>query len=38
MEIKKITIEFQAIDGSRIKKTYDIEKGIDPLKSLKIHQ
>jgi len=38
VKIKKITIEFQAIDGSRIKKTYDIEKGIDPLKSLNIHQ
>ena len=38
VKIKKITIEFQAIEGSRIKKTYDKEKGIDPLKSLNIHQ
>ncbi len=38
VKIKKITIEYQAIDGERIKKTYDIGKGIDPLKTIKVSQ
>jgi hypothetical protein len=38
VKIKKITIEYQSVDGQRIKKTYDVEKGIDPLKCLKITQ
>jgi hypothetical protein len=38
IKIKKITIEYQAVDGERIKKTYTIEKGIDPLKTLKVTQ
>lgn len=38
VKIKKITIEYQSVDGQRIKKTYDIEKGIDPLKTLKVLQ
>lgn len=38
VKIKKITIEYQSIDGVKIKKTYDIEKGIDPLKTIKVSQ
>ncbi len=38
VKIKKITIEYQSIDGMKIKKTYDIEKGIDPLKTIKVSQ
>ncbi len=38
VKIKKITIEYQTIDGERIKKTYDIEKCMDPLKTIKVSQ
>jgi len=38
VKIKKITIEYQSVDGQRIKKVYEIEKGIDPLKSIKVSQ
>lgn len=38
VKIKKITIEYQNIDGERIKKTYDIEKCMDPLKTIKVSQ
>lgn len=38
VKIKKVTIEYQSIDGVKIKKTYDIEKGIDPLKTIKVSQ
>jgi len=38
VKIKKITIEYQSVDGARIKKVYDIEKCIDPLKTLKVLQ
>jgi hypothetical protein len=38
VKIKKITIEYQGVDGERIKKTYTIEKGIDPLKTFKVTQ
>jgi hypothetical protein len=38
VKIKKITIEYQSVDGARVKKVYDIEKGIDPLKTIKVSQ
>jgi hypothetical protein len=38
VKIKKITIEYQSIDGMKIKKTYDIEKCMDPLKTIKVSQ
>ncbi len=38
VKIKKITIEYQGVEGARIKKVYDIEKGIDPLKAIKVTQ
>ena len=38
VKIKKITIEYQSVDGERIKKTYTIDKGIDPLKTFKVSQ
>jgi hypothetical protein len=38
VKIKKITIEYQTIDGMKIKKTYDIEKCMDPLKTIKVSQ
>ena len=36
-KLQSITIT-PPVDSVKIKKTYDIEKGIDPLKSLNIHQ
>lgn len=38
VKIKKITIEYQSVEGQRIKKVYEIEKGLDPLKSIKVSQ
>ena len=38
VKIKKITIEYQSVDGERIKKVYTIEKGIDPLKTFRVSQ
>ena len=38
IKIKKIIIEYQTIDGERVKKTYDIEKCMDPLKTIKVTQ
>lgn len=38
VKIKKITIEYQTVEGARVKKIYEIEKGIDPLKALKVTQ
>lgn len=38
VKIKKITIEYQSVDGERIKKTYTIDKDIDPLKTFKVSQ
>jgi hypothetical protein len=38
VKIKKITIEYQSVDGERVKKTYTIDKDIDPLKTFKVSQ
>ncbi len=38
VKIKRITIEYQGVDGTRIKKIYDVEKGIDPFKTIKVSQ
>ena len=38
IKIRKITIEYLDVDGMRIKKTYDIQTGLDPLKPIKITQ
>lgn len=38
VKIKRITIEYQSVDGEKIKKVYEIDKGIDPLKTLKVTQ
>lgn len=38
VKIKTITIEYQSVEGQKIKKVYTIEKGIDPLKNIKVSQ
>ncbi|HRF57501.1 MAG TPA: hypothetical protein PLV58_08905 [Campylobacterales bacterium] len=38
VKIKKITIEYQSVDGQKAKKVYEIEKSVEPLKPLKIYQ
>lgn len=38
VKIKKITIEYLGVDGQKAKKVYEIEKSVEPLKPLKIHQ
>ena len=38
VKIRRITIEYLNVDGEKIKRVYEIDKGIDPLKTLKVTQ